>query len=210
MTQHLFISNKSRLLDNWSNIANDACIINNVKDIAELEADTTIWMEWEGIPSETDEQALRIAVETGRRVVVMSVKPSDEHAKLALSNGAHGYCHTLASTKQLQEISVSVNHGGLWVGPSVLQSLLRQTVSNQAAMGGAIPSDQDLSSLDTLSRREREVASKVAECLTNFEIAQHLHISERTVKAHLTKVFKKLKTRDRVQLALYLNNQKNT
>lgn len=209
MTQHLFISKKSSLLSNWSNIAKSVGIINSVKDIAELGAKATIWLEWANTPNEADELALRTAVKTGRSVVVMSAKPNDEQAKLALSNGAHGYCHTLASTKQLQEISVSVNHGGLWVGPSVLQSLLQKSVVNHTSIQGAPPSNLDLSTLNTLSRREKEVASKVADCLTNLEIAKHLHISERTVKAHLTKIFKKLQTRDRVQLALYINSQKN-
>ena len=50
------------------------------------------------------------------------------------------------------------------------------------------------------------VADQVAHGATNREIAQSLEITERTVKAHLSSIFRKLEVRDRVQLALAMNN----
>ena len=54
----------------------------------------------------------------------------------------------------------------------------------------------------TLSRREMQVALRVAEGKSNKEVARLLLISERTIKAHLSSIFEKLGVRDRLQLAL--------
>jgi two-component system, NarL family, nitrate/nitrite response regulator NarL len=60
--------------------------------------------------------------------------------------------------------------------------------------------------LDDLTSRELMVAEQVAHGASNREIAVALEITERTVKAHLSAIFDKLGVRDRVQLALRMNN----
>ena len=60
--------------------------------------------------------------------------------------------------------------------------------------------------LNDLTARELMVAEQVAHGASNREIAQRLEITERTVKAHLSAIFEKLEVRDRVQLALRMNN----
>jgi DNA-binding NarL/FixJ family response regulator len=54
-----------------------------------------------------------------------------------------------------------------------------------------------------LSQREREVLTLVTEGLANKQVARRLGISERTVKAHLTNVFQRIKVTDRVQAAIW-------
>jgi DNA-binding NarL/FixJ family response regulator len=56
---------------------------------------------------------------------------------------------------------------------------------------------------DQLSDREREVLVLVADGLANKQIARHLGISERTVKAHLTSIFQRIGVTDRTQAALW-------
>jgi DNA-binding NarL/FixJ family response regulator len=56
---------------------------------------------------------------------------------------------------------------------------------------------------DALSEREREVLLMVAEGLPNKLIARRLEISEKTVKAHLTSVFRRIGVTDRTQAALW-------
>jgi DNA-binding NarL/FixJ family response regulator len=56
---------------------------------------------------------------------------------------------------------------------------------------------------DQLSDREREVVGLVADGLANKQIARHLGISERTVKAHLTSVLQRIGVTDRTQAALW-------
>jgi DNA-binding NarL/FixJ family response regulator len=56
--------------------------------------------------------------------------------------------------------------------------------------------------LDDLSERELDVAQYVSKGLSNKQIAFEMDITERTVKAHLTSIFKKTNTKDRLSLAL--------
>ena len=56
---------------------------------------------------------------------------------------------------------------------------------------------------DGLSTREREVLALVAAGLPNKQIARRLEISEKTVKAHLTSVFRRIGVTDRTQAALW-------
>ena len=58
--------------------------------------------------------------------------------------------------------------------------------------------------LTTLSSRELDVANMIRVGENNKAIADTLDISERTVKAHLTSIFKKLEVPDRLHLALYM------
>lgn len=60
--------------------------------------------------------------------------------------------------------------------------------------------------LVNLTQREHEIATLVGNGESNKQIAQRLSITERTVKAHLTEIFRKLDVADRLKLALIVNN----
>lgn len=134
-------------------------------------------------------------------VVVLSGVLQDPEGLRALNAGARGYCHLLAVPELMREVAQVVAHGGLWVGPSLVQRLMSATREALARSPNAQPPAADLSQL---SEREAQVARAVAAGKSNKEVAEQLFISERTVKAHLGAVFEKLGVRDRVQLVLHL------
>lgn len=136
------------------------------------------------------------------RAVVVSGMPDDREGLLAINEGARGYCHLFSVPEMLKEVAVVVQHGGLWVGPTLVARLAAATWSLTASQTSP-PTQANLQGL--LSSRELEVAQAVARGLSNKEIAEKLFISERTVKAHLGAAFEKLEVRDRVQLVLRLN-----
>ena len=138
------------------------------------------------------------------RVVVVSGVPQDAEGLRALDAGARGYCHLLAVPEVMQEVAQVVAHGGLWVGPSLVQRLMAATREALQRSPNATPPQADVS---VLSERELQVARAVASGKSNKEVAEQLFISERTVKAHLGAVFEKLGVRDRVQLVLHLAGQ---
>ena len=133
------------------------------------------------------------------RVVVHSMRPTDEEGITALDAGAHGYCHSLAAELQLQAVATSVASGGLWVGAGLIGRMIRTLRHAQPGNPAEPPPG-----FDRLTPREREVALAVTTGASNKEIARQLGLSERTVKMHLGATFQKLGVQDRVQLVLCL------
>lgn len=138
------------------------------------------------------------------RILVVSNVPEDEQGLVAINDGARGYLHASAVPELMQEAALVVAHGGLWVGPGLVQRLVAATrmvlSQRQATEAQRIPG-----SLDSLSGRELEVVRAVAAGMSNKEVARELAITERTVKAHLGSAFDKLGVRDRLQLVLYVS-----
>lgn len=140
------------------------------------------------------------------RVIMLSSVPDQVEGLRALDVGARAYCHLLAAPGLLQEVAQVVSLGGLWVGPDLVQRLMAATRELLQRSPDAVRPMVDLS---LLSERELQVACAVAEGQSNREVAEQLHITERTVKAHLGAVFEKLGLRDRVQLVLQLTQVKS-
>jgi DNA-binding NarL/FixJ family response regulator len=140
------------------------------------------------------------------RVLLLSNAPDEQEGLRAINSGVRGYAHAHGVPMQLQEVALVAEHGGMWVGPELLRRLVGSTYAALAgrrrADAGTLPAGQDW---DGLSAREREVARAVSAGHSNKEVATLLHISERTVKAHLSAVFEKLGVRDRLQLVLRLS-----
>lgn len=131
------------------------------------------------------------------RIVAASSYPKDEEAISALGQGCAGYCHAFSSSETLLQVHQVTTAGHVWIGQHLMQQLIR--TANRAKhipITAALPWDTGLSA------REREMATLAAHGASNLAIAKQCDITERTVKAHLTAVFEKLGTADRLQLAL--------
>jgi DNA-binding NarL/FixJ family response regulator len=89
-----------------------------------------------------------------------------------------------------------VHAGELWLDRSMMGSLLREMTQPPKI-------DAEAAKIATLTRREREVLTLVAEGLKNRDIAARLFISETTVTHHLSSVFAKLGVSDRLELVIY-------
>jgi two-component system nitrate/nitrite response regulator NarL len=143
---------------------------------------------------------LRKAVPSGR-FFLLSDQPNEEEGLSFLKAGIAGYGNTYISPGRLAEAVRIIAGGGVWLGQQVIQRLILETaarVKEQAAPDTA-------QKLAGLTKMERKVAELVARGETNLEIAADLKITERTVKAHLTSVYEKTKTGNRLGLALLIN-----
>ncbi|AMD01026.1 LuxR C-terminal-related transcriptional regulator [Halomonas chromatireducens] len=138
----------------------------------------------------------------GAVLVVLSYSPAPEEASRALNAGARGYAHALSPAVLLQQVALVTTNQGIWVLPELLNSVVAGTFK---ALGGHARMNGD--SLSALTERERTVALAVAEGKSNKVVARELDITERTVKAHLGAIFRKLGVRDRMQLILQLAKQ---
>jgi DNA-binding NarL/FixJ family response regulator len=123
------------------------------------------------------------------RVVVLTTFADQQRILDALAAGASGYLLKDAAPDEVIGAVRTVMEGGAPLDPKAARVLLD---SRRAARPA-----QDL------SPREREVLSLLATGLANKQIARKLGIAERTVKAHLTRIFEQLGVTDRTQAALW-------
>lgn len=198
--RHWFITTDNSLKARWKKAFPEASISTPDALSDRLQPADVVWLlttieEW---------HALIGAVTTkGAIAVVMSYAPDDREALKALDLGARGYVHTLAAPEVLNQVALVVTNQGIWVGQELLAKVMGGTFKAlQNRQGGE--RHQYSEYLNLLTERERGVALAVARGATNKEVARQLDITERTIKAHLSAIFKKLSVRDRLQLVLKL------
>jgi DNA-binding NarL/FixJ family response regulator len=134
------------------------------------------------------------------RIVVLSGPISDDMELALFKAGARGCCRRDIDPQLLKRVVLAVQIGELWIRRSLTPRLLDEL---GASLHSAIQSRRaTVGRLAYLTRREQEIAALIANGGTNKQIAQQLAISERTVKAHLTEIFRKLGIADRLKLAL--------
>lgn len=122
-------------------------------------------------------------------VVVLTSFSDRERILSALDAGAAGYLLKDAEPDAIERAIQAAARGEAPLDPKAARALLSARRAPDPA--------------DALSDREREVLAMVAEGLPNKLIAQHLGISEKTVKAHLTSVYRQIGVTDRTQAALW-------
>lgn len=136
-------------------------------------------------------------------IVLLTDTPDEKEAIVALKHGARGYCKLDIEPLLLKKAMDRVRKGEIWVGRALIAHLLEELTSltQLRQADRVVEVDQGL---NRLTPREREIAHLIGGGAANKEIASRLHISEKTVKAHLTAIFGKLGVSSRLQLALLL------
>jgi DNA-binding NarL/FixJ family response regulator len=117
-------------------------------------------------------------------VLVLTTYDSDADILRAIEAGADGYILKDAPREELYRAIRATALGQSYLTPSVASRLM-----GQLRAPGESP----------LTPREVDVLARVAKGASNKEIAQHLHLSEATVKSHLLHIFSKLGVNDRTQ-----------
>jgi DNA-binding NarL/FixJ family response regulator len=131
-----------------------------------------------------------VAMASAPAVLVVTTFDLDEYVYEALRAGACGFLLKDAPEKQL----VAALRGA----PDGI-SLLSPVVTRRLVEAFARPAPSDLSTIEELTTREREVLVLVARGLSNAEIAGHLAIGETTVKTHVSRLLMKLGLTSRTQ-----------
>jgi DNA-binding NarL/FixJ family response regulator len=131
------------------------------------------------------------------KVIVLTTFERDEYVFDALRYGASGFLLKDTKPAELLQAIRLVAEGGALLSPSVTRRLVREFVSQASRSLKPHPE------LPTLTDREREVLTLVAEGLTNDEIATRLFISPATARTHVSRTMIKLGARDRAQLVVF-------
>jgi two-component system NarL family response regulator len=128
-------------------------------------------------------------------VLVLTVSEEEPDLYAALRVGASGYLVKDMPPSELVEAVLAVARGEPRIAAAMAGRML-------AELGGRSPDTPD-DPLGSLSEREREVLTLLAEGLRNREIAERLVISEATVKTHVRHVLEKLRFRNRSEAAAF-------
>ena len=130
------------------------------------------------------------AQQSPSRVLVLTSVTEPSSAVAAVRAGAAGVLYKDVDPDALVRAIRAVHDGHLLLAPEAAGSLLRPAGGGR---GGP----------DALTSREREVLAELARGRSNREIARDLHVSEKTVKTHVSSVLAKLGVQDRTQAALF-------
>ncbi len=139
--------------------------------------------------------ALEAIIATGQatKVIVLTISEDEEDVLRAFQLGANGYLLKGVSSSELIHALQTVNHKGAYVSPELGAKLLSGKRHADASQSEAP---------DALTQRELEIHDMVRRGLSNKEIGHRLDLSEKTIKHHMTRLFRKLNVRNRLTLAM--------
>ena len=146
---------------------------------------------------EATRRILEEAQGSGPRIIVLTTFDLDEYALAAIQAGASGFLLKDAPPEELLEAVRTVHRGDAVIAPSTTRRLLEHVAPLLRAPSAA--NERAKSRVATLTAREREVFTLIAQGRSNTEIASDLFLSEATVKTHVGHILAKLAARDRVQ-----------
>ena len=135
-----------------------------------------------------------LAADESARILILTTFDLDEYIYEALRAGASGFVLKDEPAERLIAAVRTVAAGDALLSPTVTRRVIRRFARRPQA---AAPKG-----LDELTAREHEVFRLIAAGRSNGEIGRELHISETTVKTHVTHILQKLDLRDRVQLVV--------
>jgi two-component system NarL family response regulator len=132
------------------------------------------------------------------RIIALCPALSDEAELGLFQAGVSGCCRIDTDAQHLKRIVMAVDRGELWMRRALVPRLLDETRPRSLEAAGPA----GIASLADLTQREREIAVLIGSGESNKQIARRLAITERTVKAHLSEIFRKFGIADRLNLAL--------
>lgn len=127
------------------------------------------------------------------KILMLTVHDEVEYLVRAVDIGTDGYILKDSGSSELKRAISIILNGESYIQPSLLPALNSRLINR----------DIDKDKLESLTKRELEILTQVAGGMFNKEIAINLNISERTVKNHISNIFKKIDVSDRTQAAVF-------
>lgn len=127
------------------------------------------------------------------KVLVLTIHSEVEYLLKAVDIGVNGYLLKDSESAELKKAINAVVNGENYIQPSLIPVLNAKMIDR----------DKDTVKIESLTKRELEVLKNLSYGMYNKEIAEKLDISERTVKNHISNIFKKIEVTDRTQAAVF-------
>lgn len=120
--------------------------------------------------------------------------PQKDQALRLLQKGIRAYGNRHMHEDNLKQAIATLKAGQIWLPPAIISQVISALPETKAE-------DEGKNLLSALTSREVDVAKWLVNGLSNQEISEEMFVSVRTVKAHLTSIFKKTGCRNRLELA---------
>lgn len=130
------------------------------------------------------------------KVVILSTSTDNAHLNDAIQKGASGYLLKNMPPEDFIHVIQSAHKGYMQFNPLMGKKLHHQPV---------VVSQQHINDWNELTPREKDIAKLIAEGVNNRYISQSLHITEKTVKNHVSNILSRLEFNNRTQLAIWVN-----
>lgn len=127
------------------------------------------------------------------KVLVLTVHNETEYLMKAVEIGINGYVLKDSESAELKKAIFTIYDGENYIQPSLIPALNSKMIEK----------NEDEIKLESLTKRELQVLKELAVGKFNRDIAKEMEISERTVKNHISSIFKKLDVTDRTQAAVF-------
>ena len=148
-----------------------------------------------------------VAARVKTRIIALTVHDSDRYVLEMLRNGALGYILKDVEPTMLIKAVHVVASGGTFVYPKLAERIFGGLSEGADVKAKAKEMWRDGRG-DRLTAREMDVLACIAKGFSNQDIAKALFVSEKTVKNHLTNIFRKLNVNDRTQALIYVLKNK--
>jgi len=130
------------------------------------------------------------------KIIVLTIHDELEYLIKTANEGADGYILKGSDMEVLFEAIKAVKNGETYIQSNLASQLIKKLNKSEEE-------DSDKNKIRSLSKREIQVLIFITQGLSNKDIAEKLNISEKTVKNHVSNMFKKIKVNDRVQATVF-------
>ena len=200
----LIVSHDKQRIEQWQQVSGVATRVTvSLEEIARLTGgqEKTVLVDLAGFDDQHKTE-LETIIRSNKNAdfFVFVAVPEEQDGIRWIRAGAKGYGNRLMNDVIMDAALSSMNNGEIWASKLVIQYLLNKL--QQSGNAGSVIG------LSMLTARELDIAEAVGQGMNNKEISEKFSISERTVKAHMNKIFKKMNVQSRVQLALELEKAK--
>ena len=127
------------------------------------------------------------------KVLVLTVHNETEYLMKAVEIGINGYVLKDSESAELKKAIFTIAEGENYIQPSLIPALNSKMIEK----------NEDEIKIESLTKRELQVLKELAVGKFNRDIAKEMDISERTVKNHISSIFKKLDVTERTQAAVF-------
>lgn len=143
------------------------------------------------------------------KVIILTTFNEDEYIFNGIKYGADGYILKDAGSEEIIKAIKIAYSGNVLLNPEVAKKIVKAYSSITSSKQNSALIDEQKKNLESLTKRELDVAKLVAQGKSNKDICNLLFITEGTVKNYLSKIFEKLDLTSRTELALYINQTKS-